>query len=164
MGCDTGYVNHTGTSCIFKSTQPEWAATKGLGFSIGTPPNLNPRSPSGLRRLTGSNGLAECIFKSTQPEWAATAFLLPTLQRGEVFKSTQPEWAATLDHYQVSVSRDDLNPRSPSGLRQSSTWQRRYCFIFKSTQPEWAATEIINEFAIEKIFKSTQPEWAATGY
>ena len=36
--------------------------------------------------------------------------------------------------------------------------------LFKSTQPEWAATEIINEFAIEKIFKSTQPEWAATGY
>ena len=34
---------------IFKSTQPEWAATKALYWVMRTQRDLNPRSPSGLR-------------------------------------------------------------------------------------------------------------------
>ena len=103
-------------SCIFQSTQPEWAAT---AFSE--------------RR----NGYF--VFQSTQPEWAATWYTINS-KKCVVFQSTQPEWAATLSACRGQHFKKNFNPRSPSGLRPARSAMIFLSILFQSTQPEWAAT------------------------
>ena len=126
---------------VFKSTQPEWAATeRSKGMDKGHI-HLNPRSPRGLRHKSaypqkpvssisihaaqeGCDNDAkalitpENIFQSTQPKRAATVFDGVYL-KNSLFQSTQPKRAATESLELWEQSQLYFNPRSPRGLRLS---------------------------------------------
>ena len=77
MGCDKLYPASLANCCIFQSTQPEWAATDfflcrkqqftisihaarmgcdpACGLCTGQAPYFNPRSPNGLRQISGTD-------------------------------------------------------------------------------------------------------------
>ena len=162
MGCDSRFFIDSDCSSKFKSTQPEWAATKSRKCPHFVHFYLNPRSPSGLRHLAASaTGSTVGLFKSTQPEWAATRREPKPIRRFG-FKSTQPEWAATLDEG-ISFDTKIFKSTQPEWAATTDSTRLAEVKAFKSTQPEWAATCFTSlTVKAQQLFKSTQPEWAAT--
>ena len=81
---------------VFKSTQPEWAATKDKIKNGTSRKDLNPRSPSGLR-----------------PENAYQ-------QDGRYYHLNPRSPSGLRRAVRISTTAGSmyLNPRSPSGLRQ----------------------------------------------
>ena len=80
-----------------------------------------------------------------------------------LFKSTQPEWAATIFGKRRQNAIFNLNPRSPSGLRQNSNGAVHVVNAYLNPRsPSGLRQALKRKYTLLKSFKSTQPEWAAT--
>ena len=80
-----------------------------------------------------------------------------------IFQSTHPGWGATLPASRRLRQPQNFNPRTPGGVRPSSSNASMSSKKFQSTHPGWGATIIlITTKRWLLLFQSTHPGWGAT--
>ena len=127
---------------LFQSPHPARGATRGEEAAADITDNFNPRTPRGVRRITGLQSLVTQVqFQSTHPARGATT-----------------EGRGAIRHI------NNFNPRTPRGVRLP--WTLRpdiWTGPFQSPHPARGATMIsTSATSVNKKFQSTHPARGAT--
>ena len=125
------------------------------------PPNFNPRSPCGERRITACRMGATSHFNPRSPcgERPLTSGRPATLVN---FNPRSPCGERRFRQGEHKACLHDFNPRSPCGERRLLHPRSEPSGTFQSTLPVWGATYKPEFQWSEFKFQSTLPVWGAT--
>ena len=126
--------------------------------------HFNPRTPCGVRPSRScSRPSTTATFQSTHPLRGATALHQREIVIAFPFQSTHPLRGATLGGYRLILPILYFNPRTPCGVRQSTSpcWSTK--LTFQSTHPLRGATSVSDAWSASvEAFQSTHPLRGAT--
>ena len=162
MGCDPIRLTRAQGYQDFNPRTPCGVRLGNLRFIKPAFIHFNPRTPCGVRRISRRNNANTIRFQSTHPVWGATRFsdcrahyfvisihaprvgcdtnIVIVGKANHRFQSTHPVWGATGDGYACHTQQKHFNPRTPCGVRPSSSILSMVGFKFQSTHPVWGAT------------------------
>ena len=103
------------------------------------PDSFNPRTPCGVRRYPSAFFSSLVLFQSTHSVWSATTAgtsACPT----SWFQSTHSVWSATLHSSCNDIALNGFNPRTPCGVRHTTSLSISASPMFQSTHSVWSAT------------------------
>ena len=95
---------------------------------------------AGCDFCSGGEGMPSAAFQSTHPMRGATASWRSPSSSFRRFQSTHPMRGATLLFKTFSFSAVDFNPRTPCGVRRSTSQKNVSAKPFQSTHPMRGAT------------------------
>ena len=169
---------------LFQSPHPARGATRGEEAAADITDNFNPRTPRGVRRITGLQSLVTQVqFQSTHPARGATPHrpgdaAQPLIsihapregcdegQAGPVhhdlyFNPRTPRGVRLLE-MRCKERLKNFNPRTPRGVRHSLVWPFMRYRAFQSTHPARGATQTGLRHTLCQLFQSTHPARGAT--
>ena len=125
------------------------------------PPNFNPRSPWGERRISVEIAVLFRSFQSTLPVGGATVSPGRTSLQRKDFNPRSP-WGERPVCSVAHVFHKDFNPRSPWGERLAVGSILMPLRLFQSTLPVGGATSLFVVSFVQMSFQSTLPVGGAT--
>ena len=125
--------------------------------------NFNPRTPCGVRQTTKSGSSQDFLFQSTHPLRGATAQPAAIVKAALISIHAPLAGCDRADPAQGHQRRPHFNPRTPCGVRQSTSpcWSTK--LTFQSTHPLRGATSVSDAWSASvEAFQSTHPLRGAT--
>ena len=101
--------------------------------------NFNPRTPYGVRPLSGKVCEPSSKFQSTHPVWGATLAKM-RLVDFLIISIHAPRMGCDKIRRPCGARRKNFNPRTPYGVRLPYKLHFVNAFQFQSTHPVWGAT------------------------